>query len=266
MNPGTGRRPSVVGHRGAAARAPENTAASLRAGIASGADALEIDVGLSADGRVVVLHDATLDRTTTGRGPLSEWPWEKLSGLDAGSWFSPRFAGEPLLDLTAALAVVRGQVPVIVEIKACRSDAGAAAHEADVRLLDGVLAALRRGGGFEDVTVSSMHWPLLAAAADRAPGLDLAATVSLRCRDDPVTAARRVGALSLHPDRRLCTREFVAQAHFAGLRVIAYVVNRVLELDPLVAVGADGIFSDDPEAMCRIIDRGKRPASLGADG
>jgi glycerophosphoryl diester phosphodiesterase len=255
VSSGTGRHPFVVGHRGAAARAPENTAASLRAGIAAGADAVEIDVRLSADGRAVVLHDATLDRTTSGRGPLSQRSWQELSRLDAGSWFSPRFAGEPLLTLDAALAVARGHLPVIVEIKAGRGDAEAAADDAELRLLDAVVASLRGSGGLEGVSVSSMHWPVLAAAADRAPGLELAVTVPRGHGGDPVAFAARIGALSLHPDRRLCSREFVARAHSAGLRVIAYVVNRARELDPLVAAGADGIFSDDPDAMCRLVNQ-----------
>jgi glycerophosphoryl diester phosphodiesterase len=255
VSPGTLRRPFVVGHRGAAARAPENTAASLRAGIAAGADAVELDVRLSADGHVVVLHDATLDRTTNGKGPVSEWSWGGLAGLDAGSWFSPGFAGEPLLDLPGALEVVGGHLPAIVEIKSRRGGAGDVAEDDEIRLLDAVLAALRRGGRQDDATVSSMRWPLLAAAADRAAGLDLAVTVPRGHRGDPVAFAARTGARSLHPDRRICSRDLVARAHDAGLRVIAYVVNRAKELDPLVAAGVDGIFSDDPEAMRRLVDQ-----------
>src|SRR5512140_1438453 len=95
----TARPPLVVGHRGAPARAPENTAASFRAALDAGAGAIELDVGLSKDGHAVVLHDATLDRTTSGRGPLARRTWPELAELDAGGWFSPRFAGEPVLDL-----------------------------------------------------------------------------------------------------------------------------------------------------------------------
>ncbi|MBZ5640708.1 MAG: glycerophosphodiester phosphodiesterase [Acidobacteriia bacterium] len=266
MKAGGGRRPSVVGHRGASARAPENTAASLRAGIAAGADAIEIDVRLSADGRVVVLHDATLDRTTDGQGPLVGWSWEDLTRLDAGAWYSPAFAGESLLDLDAALAVVRGRAHAIVEIKALRERSASPPEEAELRLLDGVLAALYRSGCLDAATVSSMRWPLLSAAAERAPDLALAVTVSLRHRGDPFAAALRAGARALHPDRRLCSPEFAARAHSAGLEVIAYVVNRARELDPLIAAGADGIFSDDPETMCRLIDRREAASSRSEDG
>jgi glycerophosphoryl diester phosphodiesterase len=260
MKPGDARGPRIVGHRGAAARAPENTASSFRAGIAAGADAIELDVGLSAEGRVVVLHDATLERTTDGRGPLSGRSWEELSRLDAGSWFSPRFAGEPLLDLDAAFAIIRASVPVIVEIKA---RPGGDVHPDDFRLLDGVLASLRRTGGLANATVSSSHWPVLDVAAERAPSLALALTVPPLHREDPVAAARRIGASALHPNRRLCTRKFVESARSVGLEVIAYVVNRAAQLEPLLAVGVDGIFTDDPEAMRRLVARRFPPRSPG---
>ena len=90
-----GRRFLIVGHRGAAARAPENTAAGLVAGLDAGADQIEVDAGLTRDGRVVLLHDTTLDRTTSGRGPLRAKDFAQVARLDAGSWFSPRFADEP---------------------------------------------------------------------------------------------------------------------------------------------------------------------------
>ena len=128
----------IVGHRGAAARAPENTAVSLVAGLDAGADAIEIDVGLTRDGRVVLLHDATVDRTTSGRGALRSLTWERVRALDAGSWFSRRFKGEPPIDLDDALAIVRARVPIIVEIKP-------AAHDRET--VDAVLACIARTGG-----------------------------------------------------------------------------------------------------------------------
>src|SRR5215831_13031833 len=132
-----GRRFLVVGHRGAAARAPENTAASLLAGLAAGADAVEIDVGLTRDGRAVLLHDTTLNRTTSGRGPLRSASWERVCRLDAGSWFSPAFRGEPPIDLDDALAIARARVPMIVEVKSISRD-GRRASAADRATVEAV--------------------------------------------------------------------------------------------------------------------------------
>ncbi len=251
-----GRPPLVVGHRGAAARAPENTASSFVAALDAGADAIELDVGRSRDGRVVVLHDSTLGRTTSGRGRLSDRTWSELSGLDAGSWFSPRFGGERLLDLDGALALVRGRVPVIVEVKARRhTSARGSVRSDELALLDAVLAAVRRYERAGSFVVSSSCWPLLAAAAAREPRLELALTVPTWRRGDPILGARGIGARALHPDRRLCTPRFVARAHAAGLEVIAYVVNRAAELDAMIAAGVDGIFTDDPDTMRRLVAR-----------
>lgn len=247
---------TLLGHRGAAARAPENTAASLRAGLAAGADAIEIDVGVCRDGRVVLLHDLTLDRTTSGRGFLDARSWEEVAGLDAGSWFSPRFAGEPPIDLDAALAVVRSHLPMVIELK--HRD-----ERADAATLAGVLEALRRTGGTGGIVLSSAHWPILAAAAERSPALRRALTVSYRAKEDPLAWVARTGAVELHASRRLCSPAFVAAAHGRGLRVLAYTVNRAAELRPLLAAGVDGVFSDDPAGLRRLLERARPPAPAG---
>ena len=95
-----GQPPLIVAHRGASGLAPENTLAAFRLAIELGAPAVECDVHLSADGIPVVIHDAQLDRTTNGKGPVAEQPFAALQTLDAGGWRDPRFAGErlPALD------------------------------------------------------------------------------------------------------------------------------------------------------------------------
>ena len=97
----------VIAHRGFSAVAPENTLASLRAGIDAGADALEFDLQFSADGQAFLFHDDTLDRTTDAAGPIRAWTSDELVGVDAGSWFDPVFRGEPVPPLGRALELVR---------------------------------------------------------------------------------------------------------------------------------------------------------------
>ncbi len=266
-----GRRFLVVGHRGAAARAPENTAASLIAGLDAGADQIEIDAGLTRDGRVALLHDTTLNRTTGGRGPLRARSWSHVSGLDAGSWFSRRFAGEPPIDLDDALAIVRARAPLIVEVKPVGREREHDIDPTDRATVDGVLAAFERTGGIRGVTMSSAGWTLLGYAARRVRGLDLALTVGSTETRDPIAWAQRMGATALHPNRRLCTPAFVGHARGLGLLVIAYVVNRASELAPLLAAGVDGVFTDDPAAMRLLLSRrtaARRPRgtlALGID-
>jgi glycerol kinase/glycerophosphoryl diester phosphodiesterase len=250
-----GRRFLIVGHRGAAARAPENTAASLAAGLDAGADQIEIDAGLSRDGRVVLLHDTTLNRTTNGRGPLRGRDFRQVASLDAGSWFAPRYSGEPPIDLDDALAIVRPRIPLIVEIKPVGRERPRGVDPVDRATVDAVLAAFARTGGFRGVTMSSAGWTLLLEASRHIRGIDLALTVGSTETRDPITWAQRIGATALHPNRRLCTPAFVARARGLGLLVIAYTVNRASELAPLLEAGVDGVFTDDPAAMRRLLSR-----------
>jgi glycerophosphoryl diester phosphodiesterase len=250
-----GRRFLIVGHRGAAARAPENTAAGLLAGLSAGADQIEVDVGLTRDGRPVLLHDTTLDRTTSGRGPLRAMNFKPVEALDAGSWFSPRFAGEPPIDLDDALAIVRPRIPLIVEIKPTVSERARGIDPADRDTVEAVLAAFLRTGGLRGVTMSSAGWTLLLEASKRIRGLDCALTVRSTETRDPIAWAQRIGATALHPSRKLCTPTFVARARGLGLLVIAYTVNRASELSPLLEAGVDGVFTDDPAAMRRLLSR-----------
>ncbi len=254
-----GRPFRVVGHRGAAARAPENTAISLETGLAAGADQIEIDVGLTRDGRAVLLHDTTLDRTTSGRGLLRGRDWKSVSSLDAGSWFDRRFSGERAIDLDDALAIVRPRAVLIVEVKPVAREIESGIDPADRDTVDAVLAAFQRTGGVRGVTLSSKAWTLLEYAASRAAALDVALTVSRTESRDPVRWASRLKAGALHPNRSLCSPAYVARAHAAGLLVIPYTVNRAAELAPLLEAGVDGVFTDDPGAMRRLLARGAAP-------
>ena len=118
--------PSVIGHRGAAGLAPENTLAALHKAHAVGCRWVEIDLRLTADGALVLLHDERIDRTTNGRGRVARLPWAALQRYDAGGWFDPAFAGEPVPSLAEAIAVL-GEcgLGANVELK-CARDRGRA--------------------------------------------------------------------------------------------------------------------------------------------
>ncbi|WP_281166722.1 glycerophosphodiester phosphodiesterase [Paenibacillus ginsengihumi] len=111
------KKPLVIGHRGAAGEAPENTLASFRLALEQGADAVELDVHMSADGEIIVCHDATVNRTTDGQGAISTMSTAELRQLDAGRWFHERFAGERLPLLEEAFRLVPDNIMIHVEIK-----------------------------------------------------------------------------------------------------------------------------------------------------
>ena len=120
----------IIGHRGACKVAPENTIVSGRQAAELGADIVEFDVRESADGVLFVLHDATLDRTSNGRGPIAEFQSRDLDRLDAGSWFSPEFAGERIPRMSDFLTELKPVVDLYVEVKAAAPSKVAAELEA----------------------------------------------------------------------------------------------------------------------------------------
>src|SRR5438046_164244 len=109
--------PHVSAHRGASAQAPENTLAALDAAWRAGATLAEIDVQMTRDGQVVVMHDQAVNRTTTGRGYVKDLTLEELRALDAGGWFAPNFQGERVPTLREAIEWARGKLVLLVELK-----------------------------------------------------------------------------------------------------------------------------------------------------
>jgi len=113
----TAHQVSVIAHRGAALEAPENTLPAIEAAVRMGCDIVEVDVRLSQDGRVVLIHDATVDRTTAGRGRVDALSWARLRELDAGAAFSKGFRGTRIPLLEEAISVVRGRAILYLDVK-----------------------------------------------------------------------------------------------------------------------------------------------------
>ena len=116
--PSTEEKPITIAHRGYAAMAPENTLSSIEAALRAGATTIEVDIQMTADGKIVLMHDRTVDRTTDGSGQISDLTWEYVATLDAGSWFGDDYAGEPIPRIHQALAsVMRADVTLAIEVK-----------------------------------------------------------------------------------------------------------------------------------------------------
>ncbi len=235
--------PRVIAHRGGAAGAPENTLAAFRHAHALGATWVEFDVRLTADGRPVVIHDATLDRTTSGQGAVLATPLAALGDLDAGEWFGPDFAGEMVPTLEEALELlVEMDMGANIEIKA---DADLAARTA-AECLDVVRDVWPATA--PPPLVSSFQPDALVMARDRVPQWPRGFLVEALTDDWPRVAAA-VGAWSVHAAAELMTPRHVAEVLDAGYRVVVYTVD-----DPGRAVnlwdwGVNAIISDRPEAL-----------------
>lgn len=241
--------PLLVAHRGLSARYPENTLAAFRAAADEGARMLELDVGLTADGQVVVLHDETLDRTTDGSGSLSASPLAEITGLDAGSWFAPEFAGEPLPTLAQVLDELGSRIAINVEIKpeAVRSTAEGGIEEQ-------VVAMVRERGLGSRVVFSSFEPAAVGRIERMAPELHTALLYHHEMPFDPVELLALYGVDGLHMNRRHVTPEIVEKVHESGRYVGAYTANARKELFPLLWAGVDAIFTDDPTAAARELE------------
>jgi len=227
----------IWAHRGASARSPENTLAAFFAALEDGADGIELDIQLTRDGVPVVLHDATLDRTTDGRGRLNRWLLRDLRRLDAGSWFDDRFAGEPVPLLEEVLSLFGGRLRLNLELKD-----GAAARP--------VLDLVRRFPRAE-VVLSSFNRRLLRQLRQHDAGLPLAVLTDQRFWRPALAAARRLGAESLNPRVSLVGPALVAACRRRGLAVVPWTVDGDGPLRRMRRFGVDGLFCNDPAAARR---------------
>lgn len=237
-----GDRPVVVAHRGASGQAPENTLAAYERAVALGAVAAETDVFLTADRAIVALHDPTLDRTTSGAGPVAAQELAAIQALDAGSWFDPAFADQRVPTLGQVLDRTIGRLVLCVEIKAG----------------DGIVSAVRdvldQAGARDQVVIFSFDADAIGEAGvvlPDVPSLLLATRQGLPRAYDPgvIDQALLLGADGVGFNHGSLTAELVAAAHGAGLPVFVYTVNTAPELARVLALGVDGVITDWPDRV-----------------
>ncbi|MGX1268183.1 glycerophosphodiester phosphodiesterase [Streptomyces phaeoluteigriseus] len=214
----------TIGHRGVMGVEPENTLRSFVAAERAGLDAVELDLHLSKDGALVVMHDTDVDRTTDGSGPIADHTLAELRALDAG-------LGERVPLFEEVLAAV--SVPLQAEIKDVRA----------ARALAGVMIERDLA---ERVEVSSFHDEAIAEIARLVPGVRTALIAS-RYGLDVVERAVAVGAATVCLNLRRLTLEIVEEARGHGLRIIGWVVNTPEQLRLVRALGLDGATTDRPE-------------------
>jgi len=230
--------PRWIAHRGAGKLAPENTMAAFRLGASHGYRAFECDVKLSADGVPFLLHDSTLERTTHATGRAADRSWSELSLLDAGSWHSPAYAGEPPASLAAVAAWMRGNGHALdLEIKPTEGD-----EERTGRVVAAEVQRLWAGSDRAPL-LSSFRPEALAAAREVAPQLQRALLVD---KDWPswLQVARQLGCVAAITNHRLMDAELFATLRAAGLRALVYTVNEPQRAEALWALGLDGIVTD----------------------
>ncbi len=230
--------PFWIAHRGAGKLAPENTLAAFRLGAAHGYRMMECDVKLSADGVPFLLHDATLDRTTSGRGTAGDLPWSALAQLDAGSWHSRAHAGEGLPTLhNLARWCLANSVALDIEIKPTPGTEAATGHAV------AALAAALWTDAAVPPLLTSFHPEALQAAQAAAPQLPRGLLLDTLW-DGWEDVAARLQCLAIVCNHALWNEALVFRVHGMGMRALSYTVNDEWAAARLRRLGTDGIVTD----------------------
>jgi glycerophosphoryl diester phosphodiesterase len=240
------QRVLIIAHRGASAVAPENTLAAFEMAEALGADGIELDVRLCADGVPVVIHDATVDGTTNGSGRVADMTLTELKELDAGSGFDPAFAGELIPTLAETLETVGRKLLLNIELKG----EGLLSRG----LARAVVDVIRQHGLGERVLLSAFNPLTLRRVQKIAPQIPTA----LLYASAPLPRFARLVArrpyAALHPHVAAVSGEHVGWIRRRGYRIHVWTVDDPREMRRLIGWGVDGIITNVPDQLCRLLE------------
>jgi glycerophosphoryl diester phosphodiesterase len=235
--------PLLVGHRGAAALAPENTLAGFRAAAAAGVTAVEFDVRLSADRVPVVIHDATLERTTDGKGRVAALTAAELTRLDAGAWFARAFRGERLPTLEGAIGALAALgLAANIELKS-EGDGARPLAEAVAALLARAWPA-----ALQPALLSSFDAACVAHCRDLAPGVPRAFLVETPDRA-ALDVARTLDCVAIHANHRRLNEKLTMKVKNEGWRCAVYTVDDPGRAKRLLDWGVDSIITNAPDRL-----------------
>lgn len=235
------RRPVLnIAHRGASGTYPENTLSAFRAAIDAGADMCELDVQLTRDGKVVVIHDETVERTTEGQGAVAALTLEELRRLDAGARFQQgAHRGEHIPTLDEVFDLTSGRCGLNIELKA----AGLEAQVAQI---------MTARDAFADSIVSSFEWDFLKNIQE----LNFKIRIGLLAEEQPLelmTSAVAMRAFAINPRWDMVNADLCEQAHARGLKVYTWTVDSDARMRALIECGVDGIMTNYPERLKKVL-------------
>jgi glycerophosphoryl diester phosphodiesterase len=239
-------QPIIFAHRGASAYAPENTLAAFELALTQQADAIELDVKLSGDGQVIVIHDSTVDRTTNGRGKVEDMTLAEIKALDAGSFRGREFAGEKIPTLEEVFEAVGKRMFINIELKNHKTRG--------MDLVETVCMLIKKHQMQKHVMFSSFFPNALSKAHSYLPDvprgiLALNGFLGVWARSFGFSFGKYD---ALHPNLQDFTQQEVDRVHRLKRRVHVYTVNKEEDIRRLFKWGVDGIFTDDPKLAVKL--------------
>jgi len=239
--------PWIVAHRGYKKKYPENTLAAFQAAMDAGVPMIELDVTLSRDRKIIVIHDATLERTTNGHGPVHDYTLEELKQLDAGSWFHSDFADQRLPELGEVLELVDGRVITNIEIK---SHAYEPHHPPDA-IEKQVTELVKKKSQQDSILISSFDSNILEQISLMEAPPQIALISKNPLERNTVEMCKHFNTFSWHPAQQIVTPRQVRKLHIAGIRVFPYKVDTPEDCARMIGLKVDGVITDDPVSARR---------------
>lgn len=238
--------PLVIAHRGDSAHRPENTLASFASALEAGAQLVELDVQATRDGVPVVLHDPTLDRTTTGRGPVREKSLVEVRALSAGypARFGDAYAGERVPTLAEALAFLRGRARVMVEIKG-----ESVGDDAEAGIEARTVAEVRKAGMVGEVAFLSFDRRALLRCREQAPEIPRGHLFYRAAVDEVLRGVREAACDIVMPEKGMLADELCARVKQEGRKLGTWVVDDPEELRALERFGLYGVATNRPGVL-----------------
>ncbi len=228
-------KPYIIAHRGASGYAPENTLAAFNRAVKMGADAVELDVQLTLDEQVVVIHDPTLERTTDFTGNVCDFYLKDLQKADAGSWFSEEFRNERIPTLQEVLDTAKGRLRLNIEIKDT---------EEHLTVVENVVRILK-DNEFDQVVISSFSKDIIELVKEKNPSMETGYLFEFKLLKH-VFEGNWDYLCSSHT---LANEEFVRKAREAGKKVFVWTVNKPHEMNKMIGLGVDGIITNYPDIL-----------------
>ena len=230
----------ITAHRGASGLAPENTMASVVLAMKIGAHFSEIDVQETADGELILLHDNSLNRTTDRDGNIWEQNLSDLQGVDAGSWFSPQFAGEPVPTFEQIVDTVKDKMKLNIELKMNGHQQKLAARVVDL---------IQRKNFISQCIVTSFDREEIRVVKNLDPAIKTGYIFSKMPDEDLWTGEFDL----ISVNHKLVTAELVRNAHKAGKEVHVWTVNKAEEMKKLIDLGVDNIITNYPDVLKKVL-------------